>query len=1009
MKTIKQFSDDFFSSRNISKSDGRLLYQYRITTEEYLYLDSFCKDVKRINVLPQWFFLYGVETWRRKYDGSNRSWLYTNLDLSQKQIKSFIEGSINYWQIELVKSSKKTSYLNTLAKNAGIPQLQVKQSKFQENCNYVLKKSFVEDLSQIIPEFFNDKLYSLDLIESFIESIKTIQADYDLFNKNNPYQYLEYEHSGWDSNLPVRVRDDSIESFINNLFKSANRYNTRKSRSEHINTFNICDVIDVEKERSNIVVYPPKVLPAKYNEFFPNKRRQRIHLVTKTNIDIAKYSWCEETLSFMMDVKNKLHLNSCDSYLLLKDSLNSIEIKDSDLLFYGLESDEQDISFYKKNKKTGKYVSNASISKNSSEIFIGIKSHVQLINDVGDKQRIIYSDNRGSLLELEGDLNNWSYEIDGDRYYIDTLSTESQKTIEQQFSNLGNKIEDNNYHINVLNCFRHSTNFINQSNMYSINNAKYGKYNWFAVENGVRLARRQLWVFPENFGINFDEKMKKCLIHGYIHKVEAITMRYQEILCLPISNDCHEIDLSESTFDKFIIRVWLNDLDSCEIIVEPPISSLRLFNDEGIYSSSEASCSDLRYLRLKGKTKSLKIMINQEVIFNGEYDSKISITKYLSDFTEQIQKQIYNNLNDYMHLIIYDDGEIIVNLRINTYDYQSDFPNHSNYINYLKDDYVWCLDLFKLDDFSIQHFKNLDTKNYYAVYPVTAISDGDNYYKPMYVGDKNRFDSIYSGFAFNKLAINESNVTLIRNALNIISANNINITVNILERLGLIGYFSNLLDLAKRNIKLLLLVANDDFNDNNIQDLMSAPSLDELWKDLNYLVENSNIIYNILNLETKQNTSLDGLTNALELLVSIETKSITKKKKKRLKLRDINDLTQIAKGTICHYKGKKGIYEGLSWYDSYINIFFTDENKTKKWSYISPEALDKISLEIEDGIKEYHKQIQGSDKALKIIKEMKNVIKHNTQSSKRIILDNRNNEITNTILNLIDYVNSLEV
>lgn len=81
-----EWKRNLLSCRRLSRPDGRNLYQYRLSEEEFNDLEHLLRgwlgklsrhELSRISHLtgfPGLFVLYAAEWWRRRFDGSHWSW-----------------------------------------------------------------------------------------------------------------------------------------------------------------------------------------------------------------------------------------------------------------------------------------------------------------------------------------------------------------------------------------------------------------------------------------------------------------------------------------------------------------------------------------------------------------------------------------------------------------------------------------------------------------------------------------------------------------------------------------------------------------------------------------------------------------------------------------------------------------------------------------------------------------------------------------------------------------------
>jgi hypothetical protein len=86
-RTFSDWTNDLLSRHDLDAPDGRQIYQYRITNDEFAELEDLLRyyvavgqqhrgfaQIAKRRVFSQMFVLYCAEWWRRRYDGSGFSW-----------------------------------------------------------------------------------------------------------------------------------------------------------------------------------------------------------------------------------------------------------------------------------------------------------------------------------------------------------------------------------------------------------------------------------------------------------------------------------------------------------------------------------------------------------------------------------------------------------------------------------------------------------------------------------------------------------------------------------------------------------------------------------------------------------------------------------------------------------------------------------------------------------------------------------------------------------------------
>ena len=131
---INKWIDDFLNEREESGFTGKLVYQYKITDEEFSKLKiSLELDLFELCDIESYSFtaglvLYCCEWWRREYEGSNWSWTPILESIGAKTPnpvlrKKIIEKGLKRLKRPLLKSQGgENEYLGTIAFESGIPR-----------------------------------------------------------------------------------------------------------------------------------------------------------------------------------------------------------------------------------------------------------------------------------------------------------------------------------------------------------------------------------------------------------------------------------------------------------------------------------------------------------------------------------------------------------------------------------------------------------------------------------------------------------------------------------------------------------------------------------------------------------------------------------------------------------------------------------------------------------------------------------------------------------------------
>ena len=154
--------DEFLRRRALGRPDGRALYAYRCTSEEF---DSLTETLGQNaplggsagNAVIRAFVLYAAEWWQRRYDGRHWAWepLLASIGWDSVHYPDLYEPvrkAWSWWKVDLVRLPTSIRYLGTFACQGGLPLALVgdTHSRVTQYLRAVLKhiaayRQFVDD------------------------------------------------------------------------------------------------------------------------------------------------------------------------------------------------------------------------------------------------------------------------------------------------------------------------------------------------------------------------------------------------------------------------------------------------------------------------------------------------------------------------------------------------------------------------------------------------------------------------------------------------------------------------------------------------------------------------------------------------------------------------------------------------------------------------------------------------------------------------------------------------
>ena len=237
---------DFLRRRNLEHPDGRALYAYRCTGQEFAALTETLKQNSFLgnragNAVIRAFVLYAAEWWQRRYDGRNWAWepLLTSVGwytVGYPELYEPVRKAWTWWRVDLVRLPTSVRYLGTFACQGGLPLALVGDagSRVTQYLRAVLKhtaayRRFVDDPIDLArdqqhllnpPTLRRDYVFRLaaDLIEAVLDLQNDIESD---SRDEDPLNALDQARPDWRHTMPLALEDARARGLLTGLLREA--------------------------------------------------------------------------------------------------------------------------------------------------------------------------------------------------------------------------------------------------------------------------------------------------------------------------------------------------------------------------------------------------------------------------------------------------------------------------------------------------------------------------------------------------------------------------------------------------------------------------------------------------------------------------------------------------------------------------------------------------------------------------------------------------------------------
>ncbi len=226
---------------NLTKPDGRPLYQYRITDSEYSELRKLLKfsammGVNNIRKMLFWdaaFVIYGSEWWRRYYNGQ-WGWdgIFESIDIDVNELpvvkrNDLIETGLQRWRRSVRYHSGKRMFLGTIATEGGLPLSQLSGSGgwLKHILQPVLRKhisrgiaisALIDGYSEGIPNSYQTSEMR-QILADIAEIVVKLRQEHKLTQKEAPLKWLDSNQPNWRELFPLPIDDESGRLLLKDL------------------------------------------------------------------------------------------------------------------------------------------------------------------------------------------------------------------------------------------------------------------------------------------------------------------------------------------------------------------------------------------------------------------------------------------------------------------------------------------------------------------------------------------------------------------------------------------------------------------------------------------------------------------------------------------------------------------------------------------------------------------------------------------------------------------------
>lgn len=241
MPPLAQWISEFLFRRGLQEPDGRPLFAYKTSADEFKALHQLLHDLpdsQRLHIrYPQAWLLFAAEWWKREYAGG--AWRWGPLcegagqpGLSHEKTRKLVVEGRQQWRLQTAIKNEGKRFIGLVAVNGGLPMRLVESAQgglsgllrmvTEQALRYELKdeqlRQAIEAQAELLPACYQQApVY--ELLDSLVKAVLHIRKTYALQGANDPILKLQEECPNWEGLFPIALDSQAAASLIKGLVR----------------------------------------------------------------------------------------------------------------------------------------------------------------------------------------------------------------------------------------------------------------------------------------------------------------------------------------------------------------------------------------------------------------------------------------------------------------------------------------------------------------------------------------------------------------------------------------------------------------------------------------------------------------------------------------------------------------------------------------------------------------------------------------------------------------------
>lgn len=238
---LDQWISDFLSRRGLQEPDGRPLFAYKTSSEEFESLRQLLQNLPAgqhtTPHYPQTWLLFAAEWWKREYPGGAWRWgplceAAGQRGLTHDKTRKLVIDGRCLWRLQTAIKNEGKRFIGLVAVNGGLPMRLVESAQgglsgllrmvTEQALRYDLQdeqlRQAIEAQAALLPACYQQApVY--ELLDNLVKAVLHIRKTYALQGAQDPIAKLQEECPQWEEFFPIALDSQAAASLIKGLVR----------------------------------------------------------------------------------------------------------------------------------------------------------------------------------------------------------------------------------------------------------------------------------------------------------------------------------------------------------------------------------------------------------------------------------------------------------------------------------------------------------------------------------------------------------------------------------------------------------------------------------------------------------------------------------------------------------------------------------------------------------------------------------------------------------------------